>query len=134
MSDEAVKRADVQAWIRKAAQDLRAAELDLDAEPPLVADAAFHCQQAVEKLLKAVLTWHETPFRKTHDLGELGLRTAQLIPELEPLLRSAAPLSEYAWRYRYPDVDDEPQIMEVDDALALARQVFEAVTQKLPLR
>ena len=133
MSDEGVKQTDVQAWVRKAALDLRAAELDLNAEPPLVADAAFHCQQAVEKLLKAVLTWREVPFRKTHDLGELGLRVAQLVPKLELLLRSAAPLSEYAWRYRYPDVDDEPPAWEAEDALVLARQVFEAVTQLLNL-
>jgi HEPN domain-containing protein len=131
MSNEAAKRTDVQAWVRKAALDLRAAELDLNAEPPLVADAAFHCQQAVEKLLKAVLTWRDVPFRKTHDLGELGLRVAQLMSELEPLLRSAAPLSEYAWRYRYPNVDDEPPVWEAEDALTLARQVFEVVTQLL---
>ena len=31
----------------------------------------FHAQQAVEKCLKAVLSLHQIPFRKTHDLGEL---------------------------------------------------------------
>lgn len=37
------------AWLRKAAQDLRAAEVDLAAGPPLLEDAAFHAQQAAEK-------------------------------------------------------------------------------------
>ena len=36
------------------------------ADPPLLEDALFHCQQAVEKVLKALLTWHDEPFRKTH--------------------------------------------------------------------
>jgi HEPN domain-containing protein len=50
-------------WLRKAAGDLKAADLhDL---------AAFHCQQAFEKALKGYLTWHDRPFRKTHDLVEL---------------------------------------------------------------
>ena len=31
----------------------------------------FHCQQAVEKLLKAVLSYNEVEYRKTHDLREL---------------------------------------------------------------
>ena len=66
------------------------------AQPPLTADALFHCQQAVEKALKALLTWHDRPFRKTHDLGELGGQCVTLDPELEVPLRTASPLTEYA--------------------------------------
>jgi len=40
-------------------------------EPPDVEDALFHCQQAAEKALKAVLIWHDRPFKKTHDLAAL---------------------------------------------------------------
>ena len=47
------------AWLAKAAQDLRAADVDLAAEPPLVEDAAFHAQQAAEKSLKALLALHD---------------------------------------------------------------------------
>ncbi|MBU2601027.1 MAG: HEPN domain-containing protein [Actinobacteria bacterium] len=39
------------AWLAKAAQDLRAADVDLAAVPPLAEDAAFHAQQAAEKSL-----------------------------------------------------------------------------------
>ena len=28
--------------------------------------------------------------------------------ELEPVLRSSAPLTEYAWKFRYPGDPDEP--------------------------
>jgi len=31
----------------------------------------FHAQQAAEKYLKAVLSAHDIPFRRTHDLAEL---------------------------------------------------------------
>jgi HEPN domain-containing protein len=32
----------------------------------------YHCQQACEKALKALLAWHDVPFRKTHSLEEVG--------------------------------------------------------------
>ncbi len=64
--------AETKAWFLKAAADLRAAECDLAATPPLLEDAAFHCQQAAEKALKGFLTWHSVPFRKTHSLEEIG--------------------------------------------------------------
>jgi len=44
----------------------------LEADAPLPGVAAFHAQQAAEKSLKAFLYWHEVPFRKTHELEELG--------------------------------------------------------------
>jgi len=60
------------AWLAKAAQGLRAADVDLVAEPPLEQDAAFHAQQAAEKSLKALLALHDVAVRKTHDLVGLG--------------------------------------------------------------
>jgi HEPN domain-containing protein len=46
-----VRVADTRAWFAKAANDLRGADVDLAADPPLLGDALFHCQQAVEKAL-----------------------------------------------------------------------------------
>ena len=48
----------------------------------IVEDVLFHCQQAVEKALKAFLTWHDRPFGKTHDLQRLGLRCPRVDPGL----------------------------------------------------
>lgn len=48
MQPEKVK--EVRAWFRKATNDLRGADIDLAASPPLIEDALFHCQQAVEKI------------------------------------------------------------------------------------
>ena len=124
--------ADTLAWLEKAAIDLRSGRVDLDADPPILGDALFHCQQAVEKTLKALLTWHDQPFRKTHDLVELGVKCASLDPGLEDLLREAAPLTEYAWKFRYPGDVPDPSQQETDAALAIATRVFEAVTARLP--
>lgn len=118
---------EVAAWLSRAGQDLQAAAVDLAADPPLLADAAFHCQQAVEKSLKALLTRHDHPFRKTHDIGELGLACLEHDASLESLLRAAAPLTEYSWRFRYPGDIFEPERTEVEDALNLAGVIVDRV-------
>jgi len=94
--------AETRAWLNKARIDLRAAGHDLGADPPLLEDIVFHAQQAVEKCLKALLTWNGVTFRKTHGLEELGEACLRLEPMLRPLVDRAVPLTEYAWRFRYP--------------------------------
>jgi HEPN domain-containing protein len=64
--------AEVRSWFAKASEDLRAAAFKLTAQPPLTADIVFHAQQAVEKAIKGFLSWHDRPFRKTHNLVEIG--------------------------------------------------------------
>lgn len=48
------------------------------------------------------------------------------------LLRRAAPLREYAWKFRYPRKPEEPTREEVQEALATARTVWDAVMERLP--
>jgi HEPN domain-containing protein len=68
---------EVKAWLQKASSDLYSAEILLDHDPPVPEAAAFHCQQAAEKILKALLVWLDVPFEKVHgltyllDLGEI---------------------------------------------------------------
>ena len=132
MPHDAALVAETRAWLEKAADDLAAAGLDLGANPPLCGDAAFHAQQVVEKALKAFLTWHGREYRKTHNLIELGQSGAELDRNLEPLLRKAAPLTEYAWKFRYPGDPERPTQKEAEEALAVARRVYDAITERLP--
>ncbi|MBN1606248.1 MAG: HEPN domain-containing protein [Polyangiaceae bacterium] len=46
---------EVSAWVAKAAEDLRASNVLAQHAPHLENIIAFHCQQAAEKLLKALL-------------------------------------------------------------------------------
>ncbi len=117
-------------WLAKAAEDLGLAEL-LVGQSAFPSAAVFHCQQAVEKALKAFLFWHNRPFRKTHDLVELGERCVAVDPTLEPLLRRTAPLTDYAWKFRYPGAG-EPSQEEVQEALALSREAYGAILARLP--
>jgi HEPN domain-containing protein len=124
--------ADTKAWLSKAASDLQAAALDVAANPPLLGDAAFHCQQAVEKTMKGLMAWHDEPFGKTHNLEELGEACLQLDSTLRALVDRAAQLTEYAWKFRYPGEHEDPTREEVDHALVVAREAFEAILARLP--
>jgi HEPN domain-containing protein len=125
--------AEARAWFQKAANDLRGADIDLAASPPLVEDALFHCQQAAEKAMKGFLSAHDRPFKKTHDLDELGRACESLDPSLMPLLLPARDLTVFAWEYRYPGATDVPSVAETRMALATARSVYEALLSRLPV-
>jgi HEPN domain-containing protein len=118
--------AEVRAWLCKAAKDVAAAAYELQPEPPFSEDIVFHSQQAVEKSLKAFLSWHRVLFRKTHNLVELGEACSLIDQSLEPLLRRAAPLTEYAWKFRYPGDPEQATRKEAEDALATASEVVAA--------
>ena len=132
MPHDALRVADTRGWLLKAADDLRGAEIDLAAVPPLTGDAAFHCQQAAEKTLKALLAWHDIPFRKTHDLAEIGQQCVALDVSLEPLCRRAEQLTTFAWIFRYPGDLEDPPVEEVVEALAVAREIHNVVLARLP--
>jgi len=132
MPHDPIRAADTRAWLAKADMDLKAAAHELTAVPPFTADAVFHAQQAAEKAMKGFLVWHDSPFGKTHDLAEIGRRCAGIDPSLESLLMRAASLTQYAWRFRYPGEPQEPSVEEAERAIALAREVYEAVVSRLP--
>jgi HEPN domain-containing protein len=92
----------------------------------------FHGQQAAEKTLKAFLVAHEKTFRKTHDLDELGRVATALDPTLAAVATRAIDLTPYAWRFRYPGEPEEPSRQEAEEAIALAREVYDAVVSRLP--
>lgn len=124
---------DVRGWLRRADLDLRAAAHDLNApDGGLFSDAVFHAQQAAEKVLKAFLAWHDVPFRKIHNLEELGRGCVKLDPLLQPAIDRAVPLTEYAWKFRYPGEIDEPTAEEAKEALTIARGLYETVLSRLP--
>jgi len=123
---------EVNSWLRKAHDDLRAAEISMSAIPPILGVALFHCQQTVEKAIKAFLAWNDKVFGKTHNLVELGALAVDVDPELEPLLRRAAALTEYAWRYRYPGDIEDPTPNEARDAFAIAGEVLINLQNRLP--
>lgn len=132
MSPEEGRADEAREWLSKVASDLRGARIDLAAEPPLIEDALFHCQQAVEKALKAFLAWNDRPFRKTHSLEELGRQCCAIDAGIEALVDEAIPLTEYAWVFRYPGAPPTPEVSEGDAALDIALRIVGAIANRLP--
>jgi len=126
------KVAETRVWFQRMEDDLRAADVDLAADPPLIADALLHCQQAVEKALKGFLTWHDRPFRKVHDLREIGMEAIDEDAALEPLIRRSVSLSPFATVLRYPYALTEPSREETRQTISLAREVCDAILARLP--
>jgi HEPN domain-containing protein len=88
-----------------------------------IADAivGFHAQQAVEKLIKAVLAARGVAFMKSHALSYLiGLVEENKI-ETPQDLSEADVLSPWAVEFRYEG--DEPPVLDRSAALALVEQV-----------
>src|SRR5437870_12624206 len=80
--------AEVERWLTVAEDDRMAVNACMMAAAPLRTIAAFHCQQAIEKLLKGFLVLATTRFRKTHSLAQLGAAPRRSLPRLpEPSRR-----------------------------------------------
>lgn len=131
--EEQVRRELVARWAHKADQDIRAAESLLAEDPPLLYPSTFHAQQAAEKYLKALLTWRQVEFPKTHAIGELLDLLARVEAPLAEDLAGSTALTPYGVEARYPGDVPEPGIDEATAALALAKTVRDAVIRALRL-
>jgi HEPN domain-containing protein len=122
-----VIRSEAESWLRRARDDLGAARKLLSGDDPFPATAAYHCQQAAEKALKAVIAGTGDPIPKTHDLRvliERCIRIDQSLAELEDVCEELTP---YATEFRYPSEIPDPDLGEVQSALELAERVTTAI-------
>ncbi len=90
-------------WVRCAEEDFDVAATLMRRRTKTAANSiGFHCQQCVEKYLKARLEEAGLNAPRTHDLVVL----LQLLLPVEPLWASFAPalrrLNDYAVKFRYP--------------------------------
>lgn len=128
------------AWLRKADSDLDGVRRALLPLPDPNAElAAYHCQQAAEKLVKALLIVlgiaHPRRGLAGHDIGLAAAR----VPEGHPLRGDAialAALTPWATAFRYPD-EDPATAAELPGASELAAwlarlEAFRAAVGRLP--
>jgi HEPN domain-containing protein len=115
--DPAEQRREAKAWLAKADEDLAAVRICLDAKRPLLGIAAYHCQQAAEKLLKGLLVLAAIPFRKTHDLDELSAVVDPAYPQLAPLLSHLRVRTYWGFTFRYPAPVEGDQELPTPDEI-----------------
>lgn len=125
------EQAEVKRWLVKARHDWSAVEKILTPDCEELDVAAFHCQQAVEKILKAFLVCQCIDFEKVHDLGRLLDHCASFDSEFERLRDAIEPLTIYAVAFRYPG-PAEPSLENVKAAMLVIEQVWQFVCERLP--
>ena len=101
-------------------RDIEAAATLLQASPHLYENIGFHCQQATEKYLKAVLIASALPAPFIHDLTKLlpSLQQASVMQFSQQDLVEATILNEFAVELRY-ETDEAPSYTSAD-LLAMA--------------
>jgi HEPN domain-containing protein len=95
---------DTQEWVRVAEEDFTIANLAFRSrtQKPTAASIGFHCQQCVEKYLKARMVEDGTPVIKTHDLQTLLNRLVAHHPLWASFNPTLGNLTDYAVKFRYP--------------------------------
>jgi len=90
-------------WFQFAEMDFQTAiHLYENMYPPPREIICFHCQQAVEKLLKGLLIYFGEEIIKTHDLTLLVSRLQNFVDLSDDEKKICAKLSLYAVETRYP--------------------------------
>jgi len=123
---------EIREWLQKAKNDLLSAQILMKHEPPVLDTASFHCQQAVEKVLKAFLVWKGVSFEKVHSLTYFSDLCEAQEPRFGSLRERAEALAPYAVEIRYPGEVMEVSRKEAQEALATAEAVWDFVINLLP--
>ena len=98
-------------WLQKAEEDYNAVVKLEPAETPYV--ICFHCQQCIEKYLKAFLTVYGEVPPPTHNLIRLNSIATEYEKSLDQIRDSLEELNPYSVAIRYPGIPVAPEDGEV---------------------
>lgn len=103
-----------------------------------IAQIGFHAQQAIEKLLKALLTTYGVEPEDQHSLSRLVEQVRRLDRETADRAGDVARLTQYAVYYRYPPrVSGRSHALSRSDVLAdlqRARNAFPVILSAIEAR
>lgn len=123
---------EIQSWIEKAKHDIGTAELTFQHKPEYYDTICFHCQQAVEKYLKAYLVYLNLEFKPKHSLVYLLDLISQQDQFSLDYYEKASKLESYAVDIRYPDSTVEiPTLEELKEAIEIVNDFQKAIIEKL---
>jgi len=119
----------IESWLEKAGHVLMSAQRLLEIEPMILDNACFHCQQAIEKCLKAFLAYNGRDIERTHHVIFLLSECANS----DPIFAAVDPLTinAYAIQGRYPDSNLMPTAAEAKSYYQLALHVQGLVTERI---
>ncbi len=123
--------AEANQWLERADEDLRLAEA-IAGDADFLASAAFHCQQAVEKMAKAVLVACQAEYPRIHDVAELGTAVAAVRPELGKSIAGLGGLTDWYITTRYPGLEYRPSRHDVGLALEKLKELRALISALAP--
>ena len=140
--DEPADRNEAQKWMSQAQEDLKAAACLF--QNAHYSFTCFHCQQAVEKALKAVLFAEgrlKNSDLEAHDLLTLAYRVSGIDERFQVIPNMVASMHEYYIKTRYPDYrrgffqSSIPAKMfsyeDAKDAISKAEEILKLIQQVL---
>jgi HEPN domain-containing protein len=108
-------------WIDKADHDLGSAKLIFLHHPDYFDSIAFHCQQAVEKYIKAMLVFYGIEFQRSHNLVYLLDLLTKKIEIAEDRYDKAILLNGFSVQIRYPEKTIYLSKEELESSLDIAQ-------------
>jgi HEPN domain-containing protein len=118
-------------WIKKAEADFVVARNLLNDRPIYSDQVCFHCQQAIEKFLKASLHEAALAIPRTHDITGLIDLLVPADHTWRSYRRGTRTLTRYAVDYRYPGL--KPTTRQARAAFQKATLFRDAVRLRLEL-
>ena len=89
-------------WVEKADEDLLSLASLLKHKEGSPSTGCFLAQQAIEKLLKALIVRQGDELEKVHDLVVLSNKIKIFVPEIERFFKEITVLTRYYIETRYP--------------------------------
>jgi len=112
----------IKEWMDKADHDLGSAKLIFLHIPEYFDTIAFHCQQAAEKYIKAVLVHYEIEFIRSHNLIYLLDLLSKRIEIPEDQYDKAILLNGFSIQIRYPDKTIYLTKQELETSITIAQE------------
>ncbi|AEM72916.1 HEPN domain-containing protein [Caldicellulosiruptor acetigenus] len=118
-------------WIQMGKKDFRAAQIlyEHEGDRGLV---CFHCQQAVEKYLKAFLLAKTGIVHEGHNLLKLLKKALEFEPSLSEFAKDVSFVNMFYIEVRYPP--DEPMYVSVEDTeecLQITQKIMRKIEEAL---
>lgn len=117
-------------WVEKAGEDLLSLESLLKHKDGSPSTGCFLAQQAIEKLLKALIIKHGDELEKIHDLTALLQRIRKFESKIEQFSKEIAVVTHYYIETRYPGDYPEFTWEECQKAFEIAKEVKDFVKGK----
>jgi len=119
----------VEEWIYKAEEDFESAIYLAKKDKKEVPDSVcFHCQQCIEKYLKAFLISNDIEPPEIHDLQRLKAICCKVDESFEELSAELDILNAYAVNFRYPG--EAASVEEANEAVLVMRRIHKFIKMR----